>query len=142
MRSHGVAQFPDPDSSGNLPKVDAQQLGVSSSQLRTAQQACQPLLPNSGGSLNASSFRQCILAGDCPAALVQQALTEMRNFAQCMRSHGVPNWPDPAVGPNGGPFFDLSGHGFSRQQARSAQVSRTQHECGQEMPDVGGVPVG
>jgi hypothetical protein len=20
----------------------------------------------------------------------------MRNFARCMRSHGVPNWPDPA----------------------------------------------
>jgi hypothetical protein len=28
---------------------------------------------------------------------VQQAWSDMRNFARCMRSHGVPNWPDPAA---------------------------------------------
>jgi hypothetical protein len=59
-----------------------------------------------------------------------------------MRSHGVPNWPDPTIGSQGGPYFDLSGHGFSRQQAHSQQLERKSNECGYEMPDVGGVPVG
>ena len=27
---------------------------------------------------------------------MQQAWNDMRNFARCMRSHGMPNWPDPA----------------------------------------------
>jgi hypothetical protein len=143
MRSHGVPNFPDPDSSGNLPKGDAQLFGVSGSQLQAARTACQPLLPDADGSLNANSFRQCVLAGDCPPALVQQALTEMRNFAGCMRSHGVPTWPDPTIGPNGGPYFDLSAAGISRQDAQSSQVSGTTRQCGRrEMPDVGGVPVG
>ena len=53
MRSHGVLSFPDPDSSGHLPKADPQQLGVSASQLEAAQRDCQHVLPNTG-----ASFRQ------------------------------------------------------------------------------------
>ncbi len=54
MRSHGVPNYPDPDSSGVLPKVSAQELGVSSSQLQEARRACQKLLPNTGGALTAT----------------------------------------------------------------------------------------
>jgi hypothetical protein len=46
MRLHGVANFPDPDSSGQLPKRTPQQLGVSSSQFEAAETACRHLLPN------------------------------------------------------------------------------------------------
>ena len=74
MRSHRVPNFPDPDSSGQLPKGDAQRLGVSSSQLQAARTACQHLLPNNGGAINAGSIDQCMMAGDCPQALVQQVL--------------------------------------------------------------------
>ena len=101
MRSNGVPNFPDP-TGGVPPKVSAQGLGVSSSQLQVAQGACQHLLPATGGPLTASSIRQCYLAGVCPQALVQQALSAGRKFAQCMRSRGVPNWPDPTIGPGGG----------------------------------------
>jgi hypothetical protein len=142
VRAHGVPNYPDPDGSGVLPKTSPQRLGVSSSQLQAARSACQHLLPGNGATLNANSLRQCELTGDCPQALVRQALTEMLRFARCMRSHGVPNWPDPTTGPQGGPYFDLSAHGFSRQQARSPQISRKVDECGHVMPDVGGVPVG
>jgi hypothetical protein len=141
MRAKGVPSFPDPDSDGNLPKGDAAGFGVSTAQLQAARTACQPMLPN-GASLNASSFRQCFLAGDCPAALVQQALTELRSFARCMRTHGVPNWPDPTVGSSGAPAFDLAAHGISRAQSRTAQVGAAQRECGPLAPDVGGVPIG
>src|SRR5690348_7753235 len=49
MRSHGVSRFPDPGGDGGIPKKTPQQLGVSTSQDRAAQQACAPLLPNSAG---------------------------------------------------------------------------------------------
>ena len=87
IRSHGVPNFPDPDSSGVLPKVSAQELGVSTSQLQAGQRACQRLLPGTGESLQQQA-QQCVLAGDCPRAVVQQMLTSGRRFAVCMRRHG------------------------------------------------------
>jgi len=84
MRSRGVPNFPDPSGSGGIPKETAQQLGVSSSQLQAAQNACQHLLPNTGN------------IDDNPAAL-HQWWSQMLQFARCMHSHGVPNWPDPSA---------------------------------------------
>jgi hypothetical protein len=34
--------------------------------------------------------------------------TQLENFARCMRSHGVPKWPDPTTGEGGGPSFIVS----------------------------------
>jgi hypothetical protein len=90
MRSHGVSHFPDPDSSGAIPKVVPQQLGVSSSQFQQAQNTCAYLLQ--------------------PAqAQVQQTLSGMLDFARCMRSRGVHDWPDPTTDSDGQPVFDLHG---------------------------------
>ena len=86
IRSHGVPNFPDPSGSGGVPKETAQQLRVSSSQLQTALNACQHLLPNTGN------------IDDNPAAL-HQWWSQMLHFARCMHSHGVPNWPDPSPYP-------------------------------------------
>src|SRR5215471_6733632 len=38
VRSHGIPNFPDPDSSGQIPKETGQQLGVSDSVLAAATQ--------------------------------------------------------------------------------------------------------
>ena len=108
MRSHGLPDYPDPDSSGTLPKTSAQLLGVSSSVFDAAQRACQQMLPATGGSLTASSIQQCYLAFVCPQALVQQALSAGREFAQCMRSHGAPDWPDPTLDTEGRPLFNVN----------------------------------
>ena len=140
VRGHGVPDYPDPGSGGTLPKVSAQQLGVSNSRLQAARRACQHLLPASGASLDANSLRQCELTGDCPQALVQQALTVGRTIARCMRSHGVANWPDPTTDSEGRPYFDLSAHGFSRQQAHSPQIRVKVNECEHGMPT--GLPEG
>ncbi len=142
MRSHGVPNYPDPDPGqppGDAPKVDPQRLGVSSSQLQAAQQACQHLLPNNGGAINADSIQQCMLASDCPPALVQQVLNEERNFAQCMRSHGVPNWPDPIIDSQGRPVFaiSISKNGFNPY---SPQIWATGNECSHLMPGLPGLP--
>jgi hypothetical protein len=90
IRSHGVSQFPDPDSSGAIPKVTLQQLGVGSSQFQAAQSACVSLLQPSN-------------------AQVQQTLSGMLDFARCMRSHGVHSWPDPSTDSDGQAAFDLHG---------------------------------
>jgi hypothetical protein len=124
MRSNGVLQYPDPTSRG-LQKVTAQQLGVTSSQLQTAQNACEHLLPNSGQS------------GQTGRATEAQ-LNDMRSFSQCMRSHGVPNWPDPSVNSQGTASFNLQGiPGLD-----SPQVTTAQHDCGHLWPaSMGGIPV-
>jgi hypothetical protein len=84
MRSHGVATFPDPTTGGVIPKETPQQLGVSSSQWQAAQSACQHLLPNGGSGPN--------------SAQLQQAKAQALRFSQCVRNHGVPNFPDPDSG--------------------------------------------
>jgi hypothetical protein len=92
MRSHGVPEYPDPGSSGQLQKIGSgQQVGVSDAQLNTAQNACQKLWPYQA----------------LTPAQQQQELTEDLKFAQCMRSHGVPTLPDP-VATNGQVEFVIS----------------------------------
>jgi hypothetical protein len=128
VRSHGVPNFPDPDPrTGGIPKGNAQQFGVSSSQLQTAQSACQHLLPSTG-SLQQQA-QQCFTAGDCPQVLVQQILTAERKFARCMRSHGVPNWPDPSLDSEGRPIFNLVPVGITHSEVHSPPISTKMIEC-------------
>lgn len=84
MRAHGVPTFPDPSSNGQIPKKTLQQLGVSSSQFQAARSACRSLLPTGGQPTQAE---------------LQQSWSDMAHFARCMRSRGVPNWPDPTSTP-------------------------------------------
>jgi hypothetical protein len=126
MRSHGVPNYPDP-SNGQLPKGGAQAFGVSSSVFSAAQSACQNLLPDAGSFQEQAS--QCTLAGDCPPAVVQQMMTTDRKFAQCMRSHGVPNWPDPTLGLQGNPVFDLTEVGITHSQTHSSPMDNEITEC-------------
>ena len=81
MRSNGVSTFPDPGSGGGIPKVGLQQLGVSSARFAAAQSACRQFAPN-GGRPPSRAAQQLVRAN----ALV---------FARCVRSHGVPSFPDP-----------------------------------------------
>jgi len=125
MRSNGVPNYPDPNSNGNLPKGNAQALGVSTSRYQAAEQACGHLLP-SGGS---ASLTQCLMTGDCPQSVVQPALEEGRTFAQCMRSHGVTNWPDPTVDSLGRPSFQVTKAGISIDATRSPQMLTKIGDC-------------
>lgn len=83
MRSHRVPNWPDPNSSGvfDKSKLTLQPLGVSSSRLQAAQSACNHLLPNGGSGPN--------------PAQVQQMRAQGLMFSRCVRSHGVPSFPDP-----------------------------------------------
>lgn len=96
MRAHGVPNYPDPDTSGALPKGRPQSFGVSNSRFQVAQRACGHLLPNSNN-------------GGMTQAQKQQALNSYREFTQCMHSHGVGNWPDPTTDSVGRPIFQIQG---------------------------------
>ena len=81
MRSNGVLTFPDPGSGGAIPKESLQQLGVGSAQFEAAQSACRHLLPNGGRPPNQTERLQ--------------VRAQSLRFAECVRAHGVPNFPDP-----------------------------------------------
>jgi hypothetical protein len=120
MRSHGVSSFPDPDSSGNVPKE--QVLPVAGSpQFQPAQRACQHLLPET-------------TAPTSTHAEVVAALRGMVRFAACMHSHGVQNWPDPTVDrahpDDPRPVFDL----HSAVDPTAPQISTDIHQCQPLMP--------
>jgi hypothetical protein len=136
MRSHGVPDFPDPPSSGVVPKGSAQEFGVSSSEYQAATRACQHLYPTTDGSI-----QLCETTGDCPQAVVQQGLSVMRRYAQCLRAHGVPNWPDPTIDSEGRPFFDVSGAGITYQYTHSASFESKDRQCERLIGGSAGVPV-
>ncbi len=123
MRSHGVPDYPDPDSSGQLPKITSgQQVGVSGSRLNAAQGACQDLWPYQPPT----------------AAQQRQQLADDLKFAQCMRSHGLPNVPDPTTGPDGPHFvISVSRDGFN---PNSPQILAKARECQHVLPAGTGLP--
>ncbi len=92
MRSHGVPSFPDPHVVTSSPGKQAigihplPQSIVSSPQFKAAQEACKGIMPGpESGSPKQRSEQD--------RAHAQVAL----DFARCLRSHGVPNFPDPTA---------------------------------------------
>lgn len=123
MRKHGVPNFPDPDSNGRFKitggvNKNGQHFGLdpNSPQFKAAQQACQKLAPN-GGKPNPQE----------EAKLLQQAL----RYAACMRSHGVPNFPDPKRGPGGEGTLLTIGPDVN---ANSPQFKAAQKACQKLVP--------
>jgi hypothetical protein len=97
MRSRGVPNFPDPNASGgysltsngSIEGAGGTSIDMDSSQAQAAYGDCRHLLP---GGPSISQLEQ----------LEQQAQQEqdqmlplLLKYSQCMRSHGVPNFPSP-----------------------------------------------
>jgi hypothetical protein len=80
MRSHGVPNFPDPDSHGRFHHLP----DINSPQSQAAQNACKDLLPSGGGQWTGGGGN-----------LSPQQQAQLLKFAQCMRAHGIKNFPDP-----------------------------------------------
>jgi hypothetical protein len=55
-------------------------------------------------------------------------------YSHCMRSHGVPNWPDPTVDSEGRPVFNHVPVGITHSQTHSPPISNTLVECGRLDP--------
>jgi hypothetical protein len=92
MRSHGLPDFPDPDSSGGFALPG--DIDPNSPRYQAAENACKAY---AGPGLNLSPARQ------------EQIEASGLKFAQCMRSHGVPSYADPTFTFSGGGVSERSG---------------------------------
>jgi hypothetical protein len=93
MRSHGVPNFPDPGSGGGFnvlaspgsSTVTIDGVAFSGPAFESAVKACKLF----GG-------------GTSPPQLTASQKRKLVAFAQCMRTHGVPDFPDPTFPSSGG----------------------------------------
>lgn len=81
MRAHGEPGFPDPQPNGAL-LVNGTQDHLNGALMNSASKACQHLLPKQR---------------PMTAAQQRQFLDQALKFTACMRSHGLPDMPDPVV---------------------------------------------
>jgi hypothetical protein len=127
IRAHGVPNFPDPtgNGQGGIQIQQSQRSGsgastrvngvpVNGPAFQKAMSDCRHYLPNGGVPSAAQT-----------AAMKAKALA----MSQCMRTHGVPNFPDPKFqsGPNGGVGIQLGGPGLDPQ---SPAFQAAQKDCG------------
>ena len=109
MRHHGVVNMPDPTSEGDFlstkGKINGQSVDTSSPQYIKADKACSHLLPNGGVMTPAEQ---------------QQVLARALKFVQCLRTHGLPNTPDPVTA-GGGIALKISAGGPDSAAFQAAQ---------------------
>jgi hypothetical protein len=119
MRAHGLTNFPDPEqgsdglgfpgglfmSSDGTLTVDG--VSFAGPALQTAQQASKRFLPGGGG--------------PPPPISASQKKAALAN-AQCMRKHGVPNFPDPTFPAGGGVAIKI-GSGVNPQSPAFKQAA-------------------
>jgi hypothetical protein len=93
MRAHGVSNFPDPSAGGggiHLSITPGSGINPQSPAFQSVQASCKHLLPGGG-------------PGSGPPN--PQAKAHLLQVSECMRSHGITEFPDPHSGsppPNGG----------------------------------------
>jgi hypothetical protein len=127
VRSHGVPSFPDPgangrggleiqarDRAGSGASMTVNGVSVSAPAFQSAMQTCRKYLPN---------------GGQPSAAQTAQVRSKALAMARCMRSHGVPNFPDPQIGsgPGGGFSVRIGGPGLD---PNSPAFQAAQKACG------------
>lgn len=106
MRENGVPDFPDPNASGDFEYG----VSVSPEQWMKTLDACKELQPPGTLSADRSPEEQS-------AAL---------KFAQCIRDHGVKDFPDPV---NGEPIVDTTKIPSSDSEAGMAILNAAMHTC-------------
>jgi hypothetical protein len=129
MRSHGVPEFPEPTEGRLLIRPGNHNVHVTgvnpqSSQFQAAQKVCGKLLPNGGAPSPAEQ-----------AKAQESAL----KFSQCMRTHGVPNFPDPTFS-DGGVRMKLKAGGANGIDPESPQFRAAQKACQSIAPGGKGGP--
>jgi hypothetical protein len=124
LRSHGVPNFPDPAAGGRLPNIP-NDIDTAAPAFRSAQNACANLAPGAGGSrAGTPSWMPRLLA-----------------VADCMRRHGLQNFPDPMTSPPPAPAPE-SDHGnviggpgaYLALPPPSPALSRAEAACGFRIP--------
>ena len=87
MRSNGVANYPDPNSKGQIlmtPNV-WKEVDIGSPQFTQTAKTCAKLAPET----------------TITAQQTQQLLSQGLKYSACMRAHGITNYPDPSTAGGG-----------------------------------------
>ena len=117
LRAKGVSDFPDPNASGQFPSYG---VSVTPTVWKSATTACKALAPPGAGS----------------AKLTPTQLSDALRFAQCVREHGVPDFPDPV---NGQPLIDTTKIPSANKSGGMTILNAATHTCGHLIAqDVGG----
>jgi hypothetical protein len=88
MRAHGLPNFPDPTPGGGIQINANSGIKPFSPAFQAAQASCHNLLPGGGpGSGHPSA----------------QAKAQMLAISECMRRHGISEFPDPTLSPPSNP---------------------------------------
>ena len=88
MRAHGEPSFPDPSSNGGF-IIDGKKDHLNGALMNSANKTCQHLLPKSP---------------PMTAAQQRQVTAQALRYVACMRTHGIPDMPDPTVNSQGVEF--------------------------------------
>ena len=111
MRANGVPDFPDPDANGELRGPAHEK--ANDPKFQAAQEKCRSLAP---GAEHEKAD---------PASVEQ-----LRQFSQCMRANGLPDFPDP--GPDG------TFRGASHEQTQdNPKYQAAQENCQSKLPGGG-----
>jgi hypothetical protein len=111
MRSHGLPNFPDPNAQG---VIQGSGLDPGSRTFQTATKDCRHLLPNGGVPTPAEQAK---------------ALAQALKMSQCMRSHGITDFPDPVSVAGGGIQISLHSTPGSDLNPNSPQFQAAQKAC-------------
>ena len=96
LRSHGLPNFPDPTSSGQITHETLANAGINLHQPAVLQAADACVSVTHGVLTKAAVARFAANSGGHPTqAQMQQGQHDALRFAQCMRSHALANFPDP-----------------------------------------------
>ena len=100
--------------------------------LATTAAACSGPTTPTVASLGATTSTTAAPGSGGPAS--GDTMAQAEKFAQCIRSHGVPSWPDPISMPGGGFGFRIDGNKLGASQS---QVSSAQNACKKYAPNHG-----
>ena len=116
MRTHGVPNFPDPNAQGGFSIQGSPGSGLDpgSASFQAADKACRRHLPN---------------GGQMTPAQQAKAMAQALKFSQCMRTHGITDFPDPQSGPGGGIAIRIRAGQGSDLNPQNSQFQAAQNAC-------------
>jgi hypothetical protein len=119
LRSNGSPNFPDPSANGTFHITSASGAVPGSPEFQAAEKACRKFMPN----------------GVAPPSPAQQAkmLAQSLQYAECMRSHGITDFPDPHSS-NGRVGFSFTASPGSDLNPNNSQFQAAQNACEKLLP--------
>jgi hypothetical protein len=120
MRANGVPNFPDPNGQG---VIQGTGFNPRSPSFEAAMNKCRRYTPHGGRPPTSQQ--------------TAQMEAEALKFSECMRSHGVTNFPDPNFGPGGSVTIRIGAHNGTSLDPNSPIFRAAMRTCQSNLPNKG-----